>query len=314
MRAIRFTSSSLGSVFQVHLFMNKFLKEPLLHFLVLGTLLFAAYGFINDRFSSNNQQLDEIVITGGQLDSLITGYEKVWQRLPTQQELEGLVQSYIREEIMYREALAMGLDRNDGIIRRRLQQKLEFLTEDIVSLAQPSEEELQIHLTANPENFRQPSRYSFQHVFINSNQRGTTAAADAQALLLELQSGKYDAESIASAGDRLLMIQSQFTNAPEFTIQRDMGLAFTESLKQLSPGSWQGPIESGFGLHLVFIDSYSAGTVPELALIKEAVANDWQLSQQETTNAAFYAALREKYLITIEDGRNPQINSTSGPQ
>lgn len=282
--------------------MKSLIREPLLHFLLLGAVIFGAYALVSDYSSGGDQQLQQIVVSEGQIDALITGFEKVWQRLPSQAELEGLVQSHIREEIMYREALAMGLDRNDSIIRRRLQQKLEFITDDIASIAQAEDADLEAFLAANPDRFRQESRFSFRQIYINTSDRGASALTDAQDLLQRLQNESDDVESLANAGDRLLMIQPYFENAYEREIRRDLGTGFLEELKLLPAQSWQGPVESGYGLHLVFIDTKEEGRVPLLADIRPAVETEWNLQQRTKANEAFYTALRQGYQVTIQTG------------
>ncbi len=295
--------------------MNRIVKivarEPLLYFLLLGAAMFGSYQFVSDRSISGSEQLQEIVVSEGQIDVLILGFEKVWQRLPTPRELEGLVQAHIREEIMYREALAMGLDRNDSIIRRRLQQKLEFISEDIASLVTPEEEDLESFLAANPDRFRQQSTFSFRQIYFNTRERGGQSQIDAELLLNQLTNHSIDKDMIAQASDRLRMIQDSFQNAQEREIQRELGTEFVQGLKSLPTGSWQGPIESGFGLHLVYIESYQPGVVPPLNEIRNAVVSEWNLQKREETNEAFYTALRENYIITVETDEASVNNETN---
>ena len=298
--------------------MNRIVKivvrEPLLYFLLLGAVMFGSYQFLSDWGISDSEQLEEIVITEGQVGALILGFEKVWQRLPTQQEQDGLLQGYIREEVMYREALLMGLDRDDAIIRRRLQQKLEFLTDDIASLDEPTEEELQTFLTENPELFREPARFSFEHIFFNVSERGAAAMTDAKSTLIDLQqlNGSDGGERpIATAdpsrlGDQLLMLETRFHQAYELEIRRVLGSQFFDQLQSLSTGSWQGPLESGFGLHLVYVSSHIEGYPPQLADVLNAVTREWTSRKRTETNEAFYAAMRNRYIVTVAE---PDVSS-----
>jgi len=279
--------------------MNKLLREPLLHFLLLGAVMFGGYQLASNQLSTGGTALQEIVISAGQLDALILGFEKVWQRLPSQLEMQGLVQNHIREEVMYREALAMGLEKNDSIIRRRLKQKLEFLFEDIASLALPSEDELQTFLVANPDRFREQSRFSLRHIYFNVGQRGDSSQADAEILLAKLREQSIDEHALASAGDRLLMTQSYFQNEEERNIRRDLGALFTQSLRDMPTGTWQGPIESDFGLHLVYIEEHIPGNLPALSDIRETVSREWNLVKRKEANEAFYQTLLENYTVTI---------------
>ncbi len=287
--------------------MTKLLREPLLHFLLLGAAMFGAYQLVSDARFSGNQPLEEIVITEGHIDALILEFESVWQRPPTEQELDGLVQAHIREEVMYREALAMSLDRDDTIIRRRLQQKLAFLTEDIASLEEPTEAELEAFLATNQERFREQTRFSFEQVYFNVSERGPSAGADAELLLAELRTpsatgpGEDSDSSVDTAllGDQLLL--SQFNEAYEREVLRAMGSQFLEGLQSLPVGSWQGPIESGFGLHLVKLSERIEGIVPPLGDIRDLVSRDWISAKREQTNEASYAALRERYVVTLAE-------------
>lgn len=289
----------------------KILKEPLLHFLLIGAAMFGAYQLVSDQNSGGNEPLQEIVVSEGQIDALIVGFEKVWQRLPTPQELEALVQQHIHEEIMYREALAMGLDRNDSIIRRRLKQKLEFFSEDIASLSTPTKEELEAFLAENPDRFRQQDSFSFRQIYFNNSERGEQAQTDAELLLDQLRNHALDEVEIAEAGDRLRMIQDSFQNAPERDIRRELGSEFVQELTSLPTGEWQGPITSGFGLHLVYIESYLPGAVPPLNEIQDVVVSEWTVQKREESNEAFYTALRENYTITVETGAAGIGNETN---
>lgn len=287
--------------------MKQLLREPLLYFLLLGAAMFGTYQLVSDAGISGNQAPEEIVITEGHIDALILGFESLWQRPPTEQELDGLVQAHIREEVMYREALAMGLDRDDTIIRQRLQQKLAFLTEDIASLEEPTEAELEVFLATNQERFREQARFSFEQVYFNVSERGSSAEADAELLLAELRTPNAtgpgeDSDSridTALLGDQLLL--SQFNKAYEREILRAMGSQFVAGLQSLPVGSWQGPIESDYGFHLVKLSERIEGLVPTLEDIRDLVSQDWMSAQRAEANDASYAALRERYVVTLPE-------------
>ena len=295
--------------------MKQLLREPLLHFLMLGAAMFGTYQLVSGVGFFGTQLLEEIVITEGHVDALILGFERVWQRPPTEQELDGLVQAHIREEVMYREALAMGLDRDDTIIRQRLQQKLAFLTEDIASLADPTEAELEAFLVTNQERFREQTRFSFEQVYFNVSERGSSAEADAELRLAELSQsnttgpGEDSNPSIDTAllGDQLLL--SQFNKAYEREILRAMGSRFLVGLQSLSVGSWQGPIESDFGLHLVKLSERIEGIVPPLDDIRGLVARDWMSAKREEANEASYTALRERYIVMLPEPTTSGLNA-----
>ncbi|GAG18482.1 unnamed protein product, partial [marine sediment metagenome] len=203
-------------------------------------------------------------------------FEKVWQRSPSDAEMDSLVQNHVREEILYREALAMGLDRGDGIIKRRLRQKMEFFSEDIANLSEPDEFELQSFLAKHMQDYRQPTRYSFRQIYFDTGKRGQAAHNDASALLKTLSKRET---GNAELGDRL-MIQQQFDNETENRIKNALGSEFLDSLQQLPTGSWSGPIRSGFGLHLVYIDQRVEGSTPRLGKVRNLVRRDWALQKR----------------------------------
>ena len=274
--------------------MKKIFKEPLLVFLLLGGAIFAVFQQV-----SNDNQPDnaEIVVSEGQVKALLFGFEKVWQRTPNEKELEGLIQSYIREEVFYREALAMGLDQDDGVVRRRMSQKMEFLSEDVARLEQPTEQELQAYLDAHQDKYRQAPRFSFRQIYFNSSKRGQSAQSDAIALLAKLQ---VEDSNAATLGDSL-MLKHEFKNETETEIQRALGSKFVQLLSAVPVGSWQGPIKSGFGLHLVRIDERTEGRAAELNEVREVVVREWGVQKRKLTNVAFYESLRKRYTVTVED-------------
>ena len=284
--------------------MAKIFKEPLLYFLLLGGALFGLYESVSIDRNTNAANLEEILVTEGRIQVLKLGFEKIWQRPPTTTEIDGLIESYIREEVLYREALAMGLDRDDPIVRRRMNQKIEFLSEDLAGLVEPAEEELQAYLDANSESYRLPTIISFRQVYLNPEKYGDGAENVALKLLANLQSGEVKA---SDAGDAL-MLNQQYTNVSERNIERVLGRQFLEGLHEIELGIWTGPVVSGFGWHLVNLSDRSDGVIPKLDEVRDLVIRDWGAEKRKQTNAAFYDALRKRYTVTVEGltaGTNP---------
>jgi hypothetical protein len=280
-------------------------KEPLLVFLLLGGAMFVLFQQVSNDYQPDNS---EISVTERQIKALSLGFEKVWQRSPNEEEVEGLIQNYIREEVLYREALAMGLDKGDSVVRRRLHQKMEFLTEDIASLDKPTEQELQAYLLVNQDAYRQPARFSFRQVYLSVSKRGQTAQADAIALLAKLK--KQDSNA-ATLGDPL-MVNHQFNLATEQEIERVLGRDFLQSLNETPAGNWQGPLSSGFGLHLVRIDKYIKSEAPGLNEVRKQVVRDWGAKKRNQTNETFYENLRKRYTVRVEDhSRNNIVSETT---
>ena len=273
---------------------RSWLREPLLHFLLIGTGLFVVSGFLGEPTPSDTR----VVVTPGHVERLVEAWRRTWQRPPTAQELEGLIEDHIKEEILYREAIAMGLDRNDTIIRRRLRQKMEFLAEDIAAQDEPAEEELELFLEQNADRFRIDATVSFTHVYLNRDRRGERTLAGAEALLARLrQSG--EALDTDVLGDRLPLPQA-YESASETEIARLFGQPFAEQLLELTEHQWSGPIESAYGLHLVFLRERVEARAPELAEVRDEVAREWRARRREETNSELYQLLREKYQVIVE--------------
>jgi hypothetical protein len=275
--------------------LKRILREPLLHFLLLGAAIFASYSWVSKRVSD---EPGTIVITAGQIASTAEGFTRTWRRPPTSEELEGLVRDQVREEVYYREALALGLDRDDTIIRRRLRQKMEFLTDDVAAQAQPTDEELSAYLNAHPNLFRVNGRATFTHVFLDPQKHGENIARDAAKLLTQLNQagGKAD---VSALGDSLLLDQT-FDRIPTGEIEKLFGDKFAAKFADLAPGQWQGPIESGYGVHLVFVSERTEGRLPALSEIRENVQREWANSRRMEANENFYRELLKRYTVTIE--------------
>jgi peptidyl-prolyl cis-trans isomerase C len=274
---------------------TRWLKEPLFHFLLIGAGLFLLYGWQTD---DDALRPDQIVYTEAHIDRLINLWERKWQRLPTQQELQGLIEQQIREEVLYREALAMGLDKDDQVVRRRMSQKMEFISNDLASLAEPDETQLQTYLDENAEKFAIPGRISYSQVYLNVSQRGEQVYADAEKLLTELSQSTVDID-ISMAGDSFMGGYS-FNDETDFGVARIFGKAFAQDLFKLPVGEWTGPVESGYGLHLVRVDSRTESRAPSLEQVRDKVRGEWLAEQQRKTNDLLYSELRKRYEITVE--------------
>ncbi len=277
------------------------LKEPLFIFLLIGGSLFVIFDLVSNHQSTDKQ---EIVISAGNINALVLGFEKVWQRAPNKKELDGLIQNFIKEEVLYREAIAMKLDENDGIVRRRLSQKMEFISEDLASIQKPTDEELQAYLEVNAKQYLQDSRYSFQHIYFNRNKRGETVYTDAESALVMLKASQINTTQKSKAIDKALgdplMIKSHFNDVTASQVKRELGMKFVQSLDKLSLNNWQGPIESGFGLHLVKVDKHTSANLPTVSEVRKSLERDWNVAQRKEGNKAFYQALRSRYTVSID--------------
>ena len=277
--------------------MIKILKEPLVQFLLIGACIYTAYALFGAPDSAAEEQT--IYISEARISSLSIAWEKRWNRPPTEDELVGLVRAYLREDILYREALAMGLDVDDHIIRRRLAQKLEFLTNDLVQLQEPAEGELEAFFAKNIEQFESPDLITFVQVFFNPDKRGDATLGDAAATLERLQAESEPPPTTLEAGDRLLL-SNFYANASEFDIRRSMGSGFAEAVMALEPGKWHGPVLSGFGTHLVYVFEFTQAPPPELDDVRDAVMPEWQRAETEQFNIEFLDSLKARYEVVIE--------------
>ena len=275
--------------------LRSFLREPLVHFLALGAGLFAI-GSISGTDPGPGST--EIIVAQGKIEQLAEGFRRTWQRPPTERELSGLVDDHIKEEVFYREALAMGLEQDDVVIRRRLRQKMEFFTQDLARAADPTETELEQYLDANPDRFRRDGRVSFTQIYFNADRRGKAVMRDAQQLLDEVR-GRGPAIDAASLGDPI-MLGAEFEDLPEREVASLFGRAFAAGVMTSAAGEWTGPIESGYGLHLVLVRGRSEGSVPPLAEVADEVRREVLAGRQRTLNKEVYERLRERYAVTVD--------------
>jgi len=265
-------------------------REPLVHFLLIGAALFVLYGLVSDDVPESD---DRIEITDGTVARLTEGWVKTWQRPPTEAELRGLIDGHIREEVLVREAFALGLDADDVIIRRRLAQKMEFITEDLGRMAEPQDSDLQSFFDEHPEMFREPARLSFLLIYFNTDSR-EDAATDARRLLEALRSGQ--AVDPDSAGDRL-MLDANYELATERDISRVFGTKLAAALFATDTSGWQGPFESGYGLHLAEISDRRATRLPEFSAVREDVRAAWLDAEQKRMEQAVFERLKSRYEI-----------------
>jgi len=280
--------------------MSKWLREPLLHFLLLGAAIFLLY----DQVAGKGGEPGEIFISRGQQENLLNTFRRTWQRPPTPAEFQGLLQDYIRQEIAYRESLAMGLDQDDIVIRRRLRQKLELLAEDIASLAAPTEQDLQAYLDAHTVDFALEPRLTLRQLYFSRDRRGAAAEQDALQVLQRISTAGPEG-GFEQYGDPL-PLPAELRDLRESEVARLFGEQFTTGLHGLATGRWAGPVESGFGLHLVFIEDREAGRVPELAEVRDAVQREWLSQRRQQAVDGLYDRLAENYTVEIESLVDPE--------
>ena len=276
----------------------KLLREPLLHFMFIGAVIYLLYGVFAEPVPEADDKT--IVVTAGEIEWMQTAWQKRWNRPPTAEEFDGLIQQYIKETVLYREALTMGLNQHDQVIRRRLAQKLEFLAKDLVALTPPTEGELQSYFDEHQDRYQRPVLYTFTQVFIDPDKRGDTTLNDAEAIKATLVVKGDAVDDPGALGDDF-MLQNYYPEKDAIEIRKLFGSGFTESLVKLPPGQWHGPVLSGYGVHLVYVSSISEPPAPVFAELRERVVQDWETERGEELNEKFYANLREQYTVVIEE-------------
>lgn len=273
----------------------KLLREPLVHFLLLGAILFLAFSLVNKRTSGDRRK---IVVTQGEIEHLQDSFTRAHQRPPDEEELTGLVRDFVREEIYYREALTLGLDRDDAPIRQRLRQKMEFISEDLAAQTQPTEDQLRSYLNNHPEKFRVDQHFTFRQVYLDPARHGRRLNADVQQMLARLNNAGAKADLSQMGDPFLLEPSSQDVSASD--VARDFGEKFSAALIEVPTGSWQGPIESGLGMHLVYVSKRTDGRIPDLNAVRDVVRREWTNEYRLEANERFYDGLRRRYAVTVE--------------
>lgn len=267
--------------------LSRFLREPLLHFLLIGIAIFAFYG---QRPQTTATMARTIEITPAQIERIAGQFESVWRRPPDATELEGLVDGYVREEIYYREALALGLDRDDTVIRRRLHLKMEFISDAAAEAMTPDDTVLQEYLDARPDLFSTPERISFRQIFLGEEDPAETLA---------LLAAGTDPAQLGRGG----LLPEAMGSTVESAVDGTFGAGFFAALRELDPGGWRGPVNSAYGAHLIWLDDVTPSTIPALADIRGALEADWRQTESERLRESTYQTLRARYeIITPEIG------------
>jgi len=270
----------------------RLIREPLLHFLLLGGLLFFLYTAVN---RDDAPAYDEIVIDEDRVAMLVSRYERTWQRRPTEAELLAVIDAWVRDEVLYREGLALGLDRDDPVVRQRIAQKMDFISEGIVPA--PGDDDLAAWLEEKADSYRRPARYAFEQRFVDPGRHGQDLAGYARDALAALRAGSTAAAD--TVGDPT-MLPPTMGPTGEDQVMRTFGAEFSAQLADLPVGEWGGPVRSAFGLHLVRIVDSEPARVPPLSEIRDEVERDWLSAESEAVQEALYRAMRDRYTVRLD--------------
>ena len=282
------------------------LREPLFQFLVLGSALFGFFQLVDRKKA---EAPERIVVSSARIDNLADGFARTWRRPPSREELRGLVEDYIRDEVFYRAGRAAGLDRDDVIIRRRVRQKMEFFAEDIAA-QEPTNDQLTAYLKSYSERFKTEDQLTFRQIFLNLSRRAGTIDDDSKRVADALSRAGADLE-VDSLGDPFLL-GDEFKAVSQTDIAGIFGNEFARRISTIEPGKWQGPIPSSFGRHFVYISERIAGSLPPLDAVREAVRREWSNARRLEAEQKLYGSLRERYEIVVETVPSKSAQAEAG--
>jgi peptidyl-prolyl cis-trans isomerase C len=277
--------------------MKRLLREPLIHFLLIGAALFALYHYVQP-VRSVAPSSKQILLSPDELAQLAVLFQSQWKRDPTPDEFDRMVEQKVQSEVLYREALGMGLDKNDEIVKRRMALKMQFLAEDVAAAREPTTEELKSWFEKNRAKFALPPRLSFRHLYFSPDRRGARARDEAAKALAQLAGQPEDTKVAEGVADPFMFQEYYRDRAPDY-LGKEFGPQFAVAVERSKPGSWQGPIQSGFGWHLVFVDTLIPGRVPDFEEVEPDVKTAWLAQQKALAWEKAYQEMRAKYTVLL---------------
>lgn len=275
---------------------RKVAREPLLHFLIAGALVLAASAIVGRL----NKRAERIVVSAADLQQLRETWASQWGRPADAAQMRGLVDDFVREEVLYREAIASGFDQHDTIVRRRLAQKVEFLAQGAAAAVEPSDANLKQFFEQHPERYLVPAKVAFSHVYFSDTRQGAIAQAAATDALAGLTSGRTSAESARTLGDPF-MLQSDYPPQTRDEVRSLFGADFAARLFAFQPEKWEGPIRSSYGAHLVRVSQATPGRTPALEEVRDRLTVDFKEQRVRAVTDAFYQKVRAKYRVDVDE-------------
>lgn len=297
--AVRAPDAGSGEGATANQWIKALLHEPLAHFLVAGGVLLALSSLSgHSQVAGANDK--RIAVSAAEIGRMREIWTRQWGHAPDAKEMDNLVQDYIREEVYYREALASGLDKDDTIIRRRLVEKMEFLSQELAS-GEPSEAELQQFFETNGQKYSLPPEVGFTHIYFSTSRRGAAAFEDARAALARLGSvDSAEADRLAATLGDSFMLQMEYPPQTRDQIKNLLGDEFAGKVLDLEPGQWAGPIKSTYGWHLVRVTQRAEPRQPALDEVRNQVAIDYKNQRLQTASENYYTRLRQRYRVEID--------------
>ena len=282
--------------------LNKLIREPLIHFLLIGGGIYGLYAFYAGGEDSDNERT--VTVTSNEIQALTSQWTRLWSRPPTNEELSGVIRDHVRTQILFREAVAMGLDKGDIVIERRLAQKVKFLAQGLITPQEPTDEILEKWYAANSDRYRQPDLYTITHIFFDPDKREETTLDDAKVTLDALSALDGLPANYSDFGDQF-MLQSYYPNRSEVELRKLFGTGFVEQIVELEPGVWHGPVLSGYGTHLVLVSDVMLAPQPAFEDIKERLTEAWMAEQITELSERFINNLISRYEIIVEETEVP---------
>ncbi len=272
--------------------MHKLIREPLLHFLLIGAGLFLLFNVVAGNKGGGDKR---IVVSQSTVDELVQRYQKSWQRPPQSAELQGLIDSHVRDELLYRQGLALGLDRDDSVVRQRVLQKVSVIAEESAGHAPPTDADLQAFATAHADRYSQQAMLGFEQVYFDPTRHGAHLDAD----LADARKRLAQGADPGTLGDSTLLPAS-VADIRADRLAQDFGAEFAKALSEAPLHVWLGPVGSGYGQHLVRINSRAPGRAAALADVRDAVTRDWEVERRARAAEAYVTQLRRSYDVVID--------------
>lgn len=273
--------------------LKKVFTEPFIQFIILGGVLYLLVLFFQHK---KDRVSREIIVGNEQVNLMIVNYKNQTGNLPSKQQLDAMIDNYIKEEISYREAKKMGLDKDDEIIRRRLSQKFDFLQTDLKEVPTPTEQDLEQFYKSNPVLFQKEATVSFSHIYFSTdNSTERVAKQRAEQVLQQLQYSSV--QHAPEKGDRF-PLQYDYTNQAAVDIQQNFGnKQLLDELIKAPLNKWTGPVQSGYGWHLIFVSKRDSAAVVPYASVREEVKTSYLETAKAAQNKITFDHLSEKYII-----------------
>jgi hypothetical protein len=299
--------------FSLRKLLSRWTREPLIHFMIIGACVYLLYGLYGQQ-DQDIEELDRtLTVTAGEIAWLEEAWAKRWNRPPTPVERQGLIKQYVRETVLYREALAMGLDKDDTIVRRRLAQKLEFLSQDLIQPSPPTEEELLAYFETHLDRYRAPDLITLTQIFFDPDKRDAQALEEAEIVKVKLEALPQPPPDSRDFGDSF-MLQSYYPERSEAEMAKLFGGGFAQSVFDLKPEQWHGPVLSGYGVHLVYVHQRQVTPPPTFSQVEERVRQDWADDKRQELNEQFIGGLLARYNVVIEDETSDEKTAVAEEQ